>query len=103
MGTVLIERDKNIRQVIKEHLGNKKNYRQLNCHDTNAQIRKLSYLFDAFTSKFKTELGEETTTFLHHSKRQFGDNTRKVRATIKVHKNPPHHKTSGSNMWYLPW
>ena len=89
MGTVLIERDKIIHQVIKEHLGNKNTYRQLNCHETNAQIRKLSYHFDAFTSEFKTELGGETTTFLHRSKRQFGHNISKFRATIKVHKNPP--------------
>jgi hypothetical protein len=89
MGTVLMERDKFIKQIIKEHLGDRNMYKKLSPADKSAAIQRLRYKFDDFRNKHKETLGKNVLTFFRRSLNQHGSNVAEFRATIKVHKDPP--------------
>jgi len=89
MGTVLMERDTVIKQIIKEHLGNASVYKKLTAAEASAAMIKLRYKFDDFRNKHKKTLGTNILTFFRRSLNQHGCNVAKFRATIKAHKTPP--------------
>jgi hypothetical protein len=99
LGPCILERKNYIYRACKEHLGNSTNYRQLTEAQARVKYLGLSYLFDAWLSKYRPRRDKEPPadhicitnaeeTFLRRAKSRNPDRLARFRCTAKVHKDP---------------
>ena len=87
MGVTIFEREKFIKQVIKEHLGNQNVYENIT-DQIQLTIHGLKHFYNKFIENYGSRLPKNVFTFLVRSRDIHGDRIAVFRATAKVHKNP---------------
>jgi hypothetical protein len=91
LGPCILGRHLYIYRGCLEHLGNRRNYKQLSENEAKGHLKMLTYRMERWIRKWSDEvelLTDPEVTFLRRSKEQNPDRFARFRMTAKVHKTP---------------